>query len=89
MSSERLHVDIVEDGAVALLLQTGAISSEAEARRYLAGLKRAWLKQAAQDQLDAHDGEIRPHFHMGLPCQPGYGCYVRKIIAVVDPEVEL
>lgn len=82
------RVEMLESGAVALLLQTRQISTEDEARRYLESLKAAWLKEAAQEQLAAHD-EIRPHFHMGLPCQPGWDCYVRKVIAVADPEVRL
>lgn len=41
-------------------------------------------QELAAVQRKAHD-ERRPHFHMGLPCTPGFGCHVGELIDLIDP----
>lgn len=45
-------------------------------------------QELAAVQRKAHD-KRRPHFHMGLPCTPSFGCHVAELIDLIDPAAVL
>lgn len=86
--SKQSDVEILEESTVVLLSNPVHLTTEDEARKYLADLKKAWARRLAERQLTMHS-ELRPHAHMGQECQPGRDCHTRKIINLADPEVRL
>lgn len=44
-------------------------------------------QELAAVQRKAHD-DNHPSFHMGLPCTPGFGCHVARLINLIAPDEE-
>lgn len=77
MSPEELAVELMTSGQ--------RLSGRTEALRLLAELRRGWGREIANLQRNVHD-ELRPYFHAGQPCQPGFDCHVSKVIDVASGE---
>lgn len=70
------HVDL------RVLVQFGS-SPEEVAERIL----RSHATALARTQLRAHN-TLRPYYHGGQECRAEYDCQPRRLIALLDPEVQ-